>query len=237
MSRAKIKKEQPSVSHSQLLTIVLFLCLMLFIVSGSIAVPIVCRPFFYAHIRALHLTEVEIPLESGTRTLSEEEIRQAYNEMLDYCLGISDEFSTGVLSYTESGKDHFTDCRRLFLLDLWVCGISGAILAGWGIVRHFVSVRTCRWKGRIVGFWSGLVLLIFFALIVLLGSVDFDRTFEIFHMIFFPGKTNWVFDYRYDQIINILPETFFRNCAILIVSLLLVSCVVLVTACRRKQTA
>ncbi|MDY6096348.1 MAG: DUF1461 domain-containing protein [Oscillospiraceae bacterium] len=38
--------------------------------------------------------------------------------------------------------------------------------------------------------------------------------------MFFPGKTNWLFDPRTDQIILILPDTYFRNCAILALALL-----------------
>ena len=47
-------------------------------------------------------------------------------------------------------------------------------------------------------------------------AINFDKAFTIFHKIFFPGKDNWVFDSRYDQIIRILPQEFFRNCAIII---------------------
>jgi integral membrane protein (TIGR01906 family) len=49
-----------------------------------------------------------------------------------------------------------------------------------------------------------------------LAAVDFDRAFVIFHKIFFPGKSNWLFDYDADQIIRVLPQDFFMNCAILI---------------------
>ena len=49
-----------------------------------------------------------------------------------------------------------------------------------------------------------------------LAALDFDRAFVVFHSIFFPGKTNWLFDWHADQIIRVLPQAFFRNCAILI---------------------
>ena len=39
-------------------------------------------------------------------------------------------FSTGVLRWSQSGKDHFTDVRGLFLLDLWVLwGAAEAVTA------------------------------------------------------------------------------------------------------------
>ena len=57
-------------------------------------------------------------------------------------------------------------------------------------------------------------------LIALLAALDFDGAFTVFHSIFFPGKDNWLFDPVTDPVILILPEAFFRNCAIAIVSIL-----------------
>ena len=49
--------------------------------------------------------------------------------MLDFCLG-APEFSTGALSWSQSGRDHFADVRVLFLLDLAVLAIGVACGAG-----------------------------------------------------------------------------------------------------------
>ena len=71
-----------------------------------------------------------------------------------------------------------------------------------------------------------------------LAAIDFDRAFTIFHTIFFPGKDNWLFDPAEDQIIKILPQTFFMNCAILILSILLLGCLALIlwdVLSRRKK--
>ena len=63
-----------------------------------------------------------------------------------------------------------------------------------------------------------------------LAALNFDRAFVVFHSIFFPGKDNWMFDWQSDPIILFLPQDFFRNCAILILVLLLVWCVALLAA-------
>ena len=63
-----------------------------------------------------------------------------------------------------------------------------------------------------------------------LAALDFDRAFALFHALFFPGKTNWLFDWRTDPIILFMPEEFFRNCALLILILLLLWCGVLIAA-------
>ena len=61
-----------------------------------------------------------------------------------------------------------------------------------------------------------------------LAALDFDRAFVVFHALFFPGKDNWLFDPETDQIITILPQIFFRNCAILILAVLILGCASLI---------
>ena len=106
-----MKKAAPSKPAAVVMAVVLALVLL----TGAVAVPILCRPFYYAHIGPLRLEE-----RTG---LTREEIKTAYDEMLDYCLG-GEEFSTGVLQWSESGRSHFTDVRGLFLLDLNVLAVS-----------------------------------------------------------------------------------------------------------------
>ena len=128
---------------SKSLTVFMALAMALALLTGAVAAPILCRPFYYAHIGPLNLEE-----RTG---LTEEEIRTAYDEMLDYCLG-GEEFSTGVLKWSESGKSHFTDVRFLFQLDLnvlactagapgprpcWAGGPPSGPGPGWG---------RCSWR-------------------------------------------------------------------------------------------
>ena len=63
-----------------------------------------------------------------------------------------------------------------------------------------------------------------------LAALDFDRAFTVFHAVFFPGKDNWIFDPATDQIILVMPQVFFRNCAILIGGVLLACCAALILA-------
>ena len=61
---------------SKLLSLGAALCTALLVLTGSIAVPILCRPFYYAHIAALDLPEY-----TG---LSVEEIKTAFDQMLHW---------------------------------------------------------------------------------------------------------------------------------------------------------
>lgn len=69
-----------------------------------------------------------------------------------------------------------------------------------------------------------------------MAALDFDRAFTVFHSIFFPGKDNWLFDPVTDPVILILPEAFFRNCAIAIVTVLLTVCIMLVVTGRKRPS-
>ena len=207
---------KPNKSLSVLMAVLTALVLL----TGAIAAPILCRPFYYAHIG---------PLELEERTgLTETEIKTAFGEMLDYCLGTRSEFSTGVLNWSESGKSHFTDVRALFLLDLRVLALSLGILLGLGILVRMGRRKPAPLLGRGPAFWAGAGLGTVFLLIGALAALDFDRAFVVFHALFFPGKDNWLFDPRADQIINILPQVFFRNCAILILAILVLGCAALI---------
>lgn len=208
------------IKQSKLLSVFLAVATACLVLSASIAAPILCRPFYYAQIGPLGLVEY-----TG---LTGEQIRQAYDETLDYCTGLTGEFSTGILPWSESGRSHFADVRVLFLLDLAVLVFSAVLLLGDLFLRPRRKMQPYRFLGRGPGFWAAAGLGSVFGVIGLLASLDFDRAFVIFHALFFPGKDNWIFDWRTDAVILILPEEFFRNCAILIVALLLVWCAVLI---------
>ena len=203
---------------SKLLAVWLAVLTAVALLAVSIAAPILCRPFYYAHIGPMRLCE-----KTG---YTEAEIKTAFDEMMDFCLG-GEEFSTGVLKWSEEGKSHFEDVRKLFLLDLEVLAACAILLIATAAI-----IRICGWKpGRLAGrgfpFWAGAGLGGAFLIVGGLAALDFDRAFVIFHTLFFPGKDNWIFDPWKDEIINILPQDFFMHCAILILAILILGCIAL----------
>lgn len=197
------------------------------VLTGSIAVPLLLRPF-----HAWHVGPLDLEAASG---LTREEIRVAYDQMMDYCLGLRTDFAVGVLPFSESGASHFADVRFLFLLDLWVLVLSaGALIALWFYCRH-KAVELHRFGGHGPAFWGCVGLGAAFALIGGLAALDFDRFFTLFHAVFFPGKDNWIFYTNQDPVILILPQEFFRNCAILILAVLLITCTVLILRDRKTK--
>lgn len=197
----------------KLLAVAQAVVIALAILAGAIALPILCRFFFYLHIEPYGLTDAV--------GLTAQEVKTAYNEMMDFCIGLSGSFSAGVLPFSAEGAAHFADVRKLFILDLAV--LAGAVLV---LIPLLVLGRkkALRLGGHTPGFWSSVGLGATFLVVGGLAALDFERAFVIFHQLFFPGKDNWIFDYRTDPIIAMLPEEFFRNCAILILAGILIGC-------------
>ena len=147
-----------------------------------------------------------------------------------------------MLPFSASGASHFADVRVLFLLDLWIAVISLAALVILFVLSRKRKLTPAPLLGHGPGFWAAIGLGGLFLIVGGLAATNFERAFVVFHSIFFPGKTNWLFDWRTDPIILLLPEDFFRNCAILILALLVFWCVVLIAADllaqrRRKKLA
>ena len=197
----------------KIISIAITVLLALLIVSMSITLPILFRPFYYAQIESLGL------LEDTRLTFSD--IKFAYDEMMDYCLGLRPDFSAGILKYSESGASHFADVRSLFFIDFAIIGISAISLAAIAIVLKKKRLSPHRFLGRSPQFWSVASIASISAIIGIACAIDFHATFVLFHKIFFIGKTNWAFDPVTDPIIELLPNQFFSNCAVLIFALIL----------------
>lgn len=190
----------------RMLSVLCMICVLFFLLTVSIGLPIYIRPFYYAHIEAYDLARI-----SG---YSEAEIKEAYDEVLDYLTLPGKSFGTGVMPCSHEAEHHFADCRVLFEL-------NACILVGSGLILALLFALRKKWGpyrlGRHSAAWWAAVLSVTAPIMIgALAALDFDRAFVVFHSIFFPGKTNWLFDWHADQIIRVLPQEFFRNCAILI---------------------
>lgn len=211
---------------TKLLSVLCAVCVVVFLLTAAIGLPIYIRPFYYAHIEAFNL-----PARSG---YTAEEIREAYDEVLDYLTLPGKEFSTGVLPHSAEGKAHFEDCKVLF-------DLNASILIGSGLALAVLFFLRKKWGPYRIGkhsaaFWAAVLSVTAPIMIGCLAALDFDRAFVIFHGIFFPGKTNWVFDWYTDPIIRVLPQEFFMDCAVLIgVGLITMAVGILVWESRKKK--
>lgn len=200
---------------SRILSVLLAAAVFLCILTGSIALPIYIRPFYYAHIQALDLPEV-----SG---FTAEQIQSAYDEVLDYLTLPGRTFGTGDMACSQSAQAHFEDCKGLFDLDAGLLlGSIGCILL-LAVLKRLGKTGEYRLAGKSSAFWGAVCALVIPVVVGVLAALDFERAFVVFHSIFFPGKDNWLFDWNQDQIIRVLPQQFFMNCAVLIGAGILVS--------------
>ena len=189
-------------------TTTLCICVVLMVICGSIALPIYFRPFYYWQIDALG-----IPAATG---FDKPTLVAAYDEVLDYLTLPEHPFGTGAFPHSESGAAHFADCKVLFDLNASALAVAmvGIVLLLWLKRRgHF---RLCCRRGFHPAVWCGGGILTTFAVVGGLAALNFKAAFKVFHGILFPGKDNWLFDYRTDPIIKALPETYFMNCGLLI---------------------
>lgn len=196
------------------LTVIFITALVIFILGFSIGLPIYCRFFYYIQINTLDLpgkaAEYGIRADYG-------QIKQAYDEVLNFCTLPNREFGTGIFKWTESEKQHFADCKVLFSLDFWLTLCTGIVSLTLLLLNAFKVITFVRPLKRRAYFWAAVIAVALPVLIFLLVLiVGFDRVFAAFHAMFFPGKENWSFDPDTEQIIIVMPEEFFMNCAIII---------------------
>ena len=185
-------------------TIIFIIMCIILSISFAILIPIIFRPFYYAAIKLLNIEK-----QSG---YTYSEIKEAFDGVMDFIWKGKD-FYVGVLNYSEEGVDHFRDCIPLFWLDLW-CFIISFIY----VLTHFILVRFKVLEFKLYHnfhplFYAGIATIVLVIFVGICGLIDFEKVFEIFHKMFFPGKDNWVFDEDVDEVIKILPENFFALCA------------------------
>jgi integral membrane protein (TIGR01906 family) len=215
---------------SILFTVIFIIAVVLFIITVSIGLPIYLRFFYYLHINAL-----DLPQKTGYDYAT---IKQAYDQMLNYLTLPNTEFSTGVFAFSKDGASHFADCKVLFNLNAITLIVSTIVITTLLILSKFKKITLCRPMKMHACFISALSVLGVFVIIALLCAIDFNKAFVIFHKIFFAGKDNWTFSPQKDQIIKVLPQQFFMNCGILIVSSIVLICVGIIvfqTIMRRKH--
>ena len=185
-------------------TSILFLFIFVFI---AIIFLLKNKSFYYLHIKPLNIIE--------NTNYSIETIKLNYNAMLDYLFPFSKtDFHLPTLPYSIEGKIHFEEVKNIFNTMSLICIIAIIILA---IILYYYYIK----KESIFLKKCSINCIIITILICLIGYINFDKSFTIFHKIFFKNDY-WIFDTVKDPIINILPQEFFRNCSILIFSFIII---------------
>lgn len=156
----------------------------------------------------------------GYSGVSKEVALRNYKAVMDFLSPFKKTaFNLPDLAFSETGAIHFDECRDIFV-GLYVIGaVSAVLIAALAIIAAKRKInKKYLLASSITTVALPLLLLGFFA-------IDFDAVFVIFHKLFF-NNDYWYFDYTTDPIINILPQTFFMHCAIIIVAFWIISAAV-----------
>lgn len=187
------------------ITILISLTLTLFSITSAVKLSIVFKPIYCFDINYLKLEKV-----SG---LTKAEITKNYDYLINYLIGPSTlEFDLPSIPYSEQGKTHFEDVKKIFIFINYILTISFILLIA-GIIK------ICKLRDFSFLKWTIRSILLLIAFIGSLFAINFNNTFDTFHKIVFTNDY-WLFDPSTDPIINILPETFFLHSGLFILLLL-----------------
>ena len=156
------------------------------------------------------------------------QIKEAYNEILDYLTLPGGTFSAGDFPFSASGASHFADCKVLFTLNAVMLLLSTIFIITVLILKKQNRIQTLYIGSFHACFYAAITCILLIILVAVLASMDFYAAFVTFHSIFFPGKENWILNYRTDPIINVMPQDFFMHCAILIGAIIVIISLVIV---------
>lgn len=182
--------------------IFLAIMLMIFIISFAVVFTVFFKPLYYFDINYLNIDQI-----SG---LDAETIKENYRILINY----QSIFYQGTLNLpdfvmSDSGRIHFEEVKRIFEAIQVMMVISGLISIPMTIKK--IKEKEYRFLRL-----TGLITIIVPTVLGFLAALDFERAFVLFHQIVFRNNY-WIFDYRTDPVITILPETFFMHCFMLIV--------------------
>ena len=194
------------------------LSLLVLIVSQSIIFPTFFLPFFRHQYASQEIADYI--------GMSDEDLMYVTVELLDYMRARRDDLDgiratvEGVEQefFSERDKAHMIDVRVLYDQLFLVRNVSFFALLAMifllALFRYPVKHLLARCSREVMaGF------LIIAAIVAVIIVMDFDRAFEVFHLIFFDNDL-WILFPPRDRLVMMVPLQFFINISIFIGSLL-----------------
>lgn len=190
------------------------LCLLVLIVCQSIIFPTFFMPFFRQQYASQEIADYI--------GMSDEELMYVTVELLDYMRARRDDLDgiratvNGVEQefFSERDKIHMVDVRvlydRLFIVrNVAFFGFVGMVLL-MAITKSPVMHLLARCSREVM---AGFILLS--GLLAGVIAFDFERAFEVFHLIFFDNDY-WILFPPRDRLVMMVPIEFFINISIFI---------------------
>lgn len=187
----------------------------LFFISIGVIFTVNFKPLYYFDINYLNIPE--------TSGYEREVIIDNYDALIDY----NSPFFKGNLEFpslpsSPEGIQHFVEVKNIFVAFYFLAAITFIICT---------IIVVYKKKAKDYGYLlpSSITVVALPALISLFAAIDFDKTFVVFHKIFFRNDY-WIFDPGTDPIINMLPQTFFLHALLLIILVILLGSLGLLAA-------
>lgn len=187
----------------------------LLIISLGVIFTVNFRPLYYFDLGFLSISE-----RSGYDV---DLIKRNYDALIDY----NSPFYKGELNFPDldsspQGLQHFVEVKDIFMAFYFIAFF--AIIACILIIIY--KRKQKDYKYLLVSSVSAIVIPI---VVTIIAASNFDRTFVLFHKIFFRNDY-WIFNPKLDPVINILPQTFFMHALILIIVFILLGSLALFAA-------
>lgn len=195
------------------------LIISLFIISGAVVFTVFFKPLYYFDIDFLNIDSFV--------GMSKDIIKHNYNILIDYqSIFYRGDLLLPDFIMSETGRIHFVEVKRIF-------EIIQVLFIVTGLASLFILIKQ---KHEIIYLKLASILTIAIPSIIgLLASIDFDIAFVVFHQIFFRNDY-WIFDYRTDPVIMILPQDFFMHCFIMIVVLIIAGSIAIYLVYKKKES-
>ena len=184
-------------------------------ISAALIITINFKPLFLYEINAQNLVE-----HSG---YDRETIIRNYDALIEYCSPFfTDALIFPDFSASESGLFHFEEVKIIFNT-IYISGLISLLL--------YVSLSIFKLRQKSYSFikTSAATTVLLPTIAAALCAINFEKLFIRFHEIVF-NNDDWLFDYRTDPVILILPEEFFMHCLIMIIILIIVFAGIMSTA-------
>ncbi len=118
--------------------------------------------------------------------------------------------------FNDREKAHMADCRILFIAAIWIRRFCLLLIVLTAVIITAFNKKTKLEKAKYIssGIWKGIIAIaVCMGTLVTVIAINFDRAFITFHHIFF-NNDMWLLDPDTDNLINIVPQTFFIDICI-----------------------
>ncbi len=202
--------------------IIAIICALSFMISALLTAADITMYHIPGYYR--HQFEEKDVLGDLNRNIDMDNVMSAFSKMMEYLRGNRDNLNIEVTAdgarqefYNEREKVHLKDVRnivlkayRLRLIAALICLISLIY-----IITHCKRHQSAWFSIRKIFVATCIITNTAFLLVVGIVAVNFDKVFTIFHKVLF-ANNYWRLNPSESDLINLLPQSFFEQTALVI---------------------